>query len=233
MGIELKDVKKQYGNFILKIDSLHIDSNEIVLLAGNNGAGKTTLLRALYDLVQLDSGQIVYNGEHSIDAWKKKSAGYFGVNYLPDYMSPQILYDYIKKSYGASFQPSIMDQTLIEKFSGVLMKSKKNIASFSTGNKQRLGIVLALLFGAENIILDEPYAYLDLEGRSLLTKLLLDHKEKYHSTIIVSSHDIFDVTEIADRVIVLKKGTIVFNESIKNADKTAINALIKDLCTET
>ena len=100
--------------------------------------------------------------------------------------------------------------TGFERFmAGEGMGQKKYIRDFSAGNKQKVGIVSALLSRPKTVILDEPFNFLDPSSQILLKKLLVDYAAQEHATILVSSHNLQHTIDISTRVALLEHGQII------------------------
>ena len=107
-------------------------------------------------------------------------------------------------------------------FNGEILGGKKFIRDLSKGNQKKVGIVAALIGDPEVIILDEPFANLDPTTQIRLKKIIKTLSQKVGVTVLVSSHDLQDVTEVSDRIVLLEKGLII--KDIKKTTKT-----LKDL----
>ena len=109
-------------------------------------------------------------------------------------------------------------------FNGEILGGKKFIRDLSKGNQKKVGIVAALIGDPEVIILDEPFANLDPTTQIRLKKIIKTLSQKVGVTVLVSSHDLQDVTEVSDRIVLLEKGLVI--KDIKKTKKT-----LKDLET--
>ena len=98
----------------------------------------------------------------------------------------------------------------------------KYIHEVSAGNKQKVGIVAALLPKASAVILDEPFNVLDPSSQNLLKKLLVDYKNKYHASVIISSHNLQHTIDISDRVVLMEHGEIIKNIDYITPESTKI-----------
>lgn len=212
-ALQIFDIVKIYSDKkVVNIPELTIDSGRIVSLMGNNGAGKTTLFRLILDLVSKDNGVVFIRGLRVAgnDHWKKYIASYLGENYLIDYLTPEEYFYFIGKLRG--FSKAYVNEKL-NFYSGFfnheILGQRKYIRDFSTGNRQKIGIISCLIQEAKIIILDEPFANLDPISRSFLKEILTDSCKKNGITCLISSHDITDITEIAHRLILMENGLII------------------------
>ena len=218
--ITVSNLKKIYsGTTVLSVDRLHIGKGEILGLVGNNGAGKTTLFRLLLDLIKADEGNVTYTfdgeGNEAIDPtkseeWKKHTGSFIDSGFLIEVLTPEEFLYFIGKLNGLN--KTEVDERLVEFegfMNGEIMGHKKLIRSLSAGNKQKVGIIAAMLARPELIILDEPFNFLDPSSQNLLKKLLLKYNEETHCTILISSHNLMHTIDISTRVTLLEKGLII------------------------
>jgi ABC-2 type transport system ATP-binding protein len=228
MGIiNISNLKKVYNQVtVIDIPLLNIDQNEIIGLVGNNGAGKTTLFRLMLDLIKADSGNVCSQGiDISKDEkWKTYTSAYLDTNFLIDFLTPEEYFAFVAECYGKD--ASACKQKVSE-FHGLMnneiLNQKKNIKDFSSGNRQKIGIIGSLLPEPEILMLDEPFNYLDPSSQIITKRLLQEYNQKYGTTILLSSHNLQHVMDICNRIIVLEKGRIVRDEvDPDESEKSAI-----------
>lgn len=212
--IIINDLIKAYNDrTVLNIDHLQVNDGEMFGLVGNNGAGKTTLFRLLLDLIRASNGSI-RSGEHTVassEAWKDYTASYLDESFLIGFLTPYEYFHFIGETYGfpktdienkvAEYRNFLTDEILTGK--------KKYIRDFSKGNKQKIGIVSALITEPRVLVLDEPFDGLDPTSQILLKRMLVKVNEQTGATILISSHDLNHVTEICKRIVLLEKGKII------------------------
>jgi len=212
--IAIKNLGKAYNQkVVLFINELAISRGEIFGLVGNNGAGKTTLLRLLLDLIKADKGSAV-SGDFEIartEKWKDYTSSYLDEGFLIDFLTPEEYFHFIGEEYG--FTRTEIDGRLSD-YKGffndeILGQRKKFIREFSKGNKQKIGIVSALITDPQVIILDEPFNSLDPTSQILLKRILVDYNKKSNATIIISSHDLNHITDVSHRIVLIEKGLII------------------------
>ncbi len=218
--IEFNNIKKVYGaKFSLSIPDLVISEKELVGLVGNNGAGKTTLLSLGLDLIQPTTGSVSSRGIMVSDGddWKSYTGSYLNESFLIPFLTPMEFLGFIGRLHGKN-RSDIME--FLDQNSGFYMEnigSTKYIRELSAGNKNKIGILAALLPDPRIVILDEPFSNLDPGSRSWLkAKLMKLHREGV--TIIISSHDLNHVTEICSRILLLDNGNII--KDIKTNEET-------------
>lgn len=220
--ITFKNLKKSYGkNVVLDIDLLEIPKGQAFGLVGNNGAGKTTMFSCLLDLIKPTKG-IVTNNEINVresEDWKTFSSAYLDESFLIGYLMPEEYFYFIgelrnvKEKEVNEFLKQFEDL-----FNGEILGGKKYIRDLSKGNQKKVGIVAALIGSPSVIILDEPFANLDPTTQIRLKKIIKKLSTYNRVTVLISSHDLQDVTEVSERIVLLEKGKII--KDIKTSEKT-------------
>lgn len=211
--ILLEKLLKKYGSTIaVDIENLTISQGEIFGLVGNNGAGKTTLLRLMLDLLKPERGKIfssgipVYQSEH----WKKYTGSFIDNNFLIEFLKPEEYFDFIRFVYGIDKKGLKKRLDEFETFiNGELLGNNKYIRNLSSGNKQKVGIIGAMISQPEVLILDEPFNYLDPSSQNILKQILRSHHKEKTKTIVLSSHNLNHISELCSRVVLMEKGKII------------------------
>lgn len=226
-GIFVNNLKKTFGNVTaVDIPDLKIEKGDLIGLVGNNGAGKTTLLRLMLDLAEPDSGSVTLRGvnPHDNDEWKKWTGAYLDDGFLIDFLTPEEYFEFIAKVNDMTAD-ALRDRLAdMSKFmGGEILSQNKYIREFSAGNKQKIGIIGAMIASPEVLILDEPFNFLDPTGQERLKELLLDYHRKTGATIIVSSHNLHYVVDTSTRILVMESGHIV--KDIANDNGNAAEVL--------
>jgi ABC-2 type transport system ATP-binding protein len=223
MIINIIDLVKRFNEVeVLNIPQLSIEKGELVGLLGNNGAGKTTLFRLCLDLLNADNGYVLIDDKtisHS-DSWKKYTSAFLDEHFLIDFLTPEEYFYYIGEIY--SIPKKEVDAVLVDFvpfMADEIIHQKKRIDKFSKGNKQKIGIIGAMLIRPKLLILDEPFNFLDPSSQIIMKRLLQEYNQKYGTTILLSSHNLQHVVDICSRIIVLESGHIVQDEI--NPDDTA------------
>lgn len=211
--IEVKNISKKYkGNspLVIKDVSFSLEKGEIVGLIGRNGAGKSTLLKMISKFLKPDEGKIFINDQEIFkDSNFLKNVGiHLEPVFFPYLTAYENMAHYLKINNNDEYMYQI--EEVLE-----LVELEKHInekpSSFSFGMKQRLGLAIAMLGDPELLILDEPFVGLDPNGvQRLIDSLKARVKEKGMSSII-SSHQLYELSSITDRVLVLNNSEIVFD----------------------
>ncbi len=209
MQIQIKHVKKVFKDKeVLKDISFTIESGSICGLLGVNGAGKSTLMKMLYGLESQSAGEILFDGKTSKEIKDDKKFGaliespaiYMNLSAFDNLKTKALLYD-------------IPDETIRETLNliGLANTGRKKAGKFSLGMKQRLGLGMAIITNPEFLILDEPTNGLDPDGIKELLDLINSLKQK-GMTILISSHQLHEVSKIADNIVILHQGKIHYNQ---------------------
>ncbi len=229
VSIEIKDLRKSYGSFeVLKGVNLSIKAGEITAILGPNASGKTTLLKSILGLVIPDSGDVMINGKSvREDNSYKKLIGYMPQE--PSFPENLSLSDLISLLTDIRDQhPDEEIERLTELFR-IKEFMKKPIGSLSGGTKQKVSALIALAFDPDVLILDEPTVGLDPVSSSKL-KDEIRRKKDSMKTVLLTSHIMNEVEELADRVVLLIEGTVRVDSSISELKKrTGASSLEKAL----
>ena len=211
--ITISNLKKQFGETCAcDIPSFTINDRDILGLVGNNGAGKTTLFRLLLDLLQADEGSVSIDriNPAESEAWKKDVGAYIDDGFLIDFLTPEEYFAFLGKISGMTQED--VDQRLqaYERFAGgEIFGQKKLIRNLSAGNKQKVGIISALLRKPKTVILDEPFNFLDPTSQLVLKHLITDYARETGATVIISSHNLQHTVDISTRIALLEHGQII------------------------
>jgi ABC-2 type transport system ATP-binding protein len=211
--IEIKDIKKAYGNaIVVNVPYVTIKKGESVGLVGNNGAGKTTLFRVMLDLIRPEAGEILSNGENVAghENWKNYTASYLDEGFLIDYLTPEEYFYFIGGLHQQS-RAHVDDflAGLTDFFNGEILKKGKYIRDLSKGNQCKVGVASCLLQNPELLMLDEPFANIDPSTQFRLKSILKDLNKNKGVTTLISSHDLNHITDVCDRILLMEKGKII------------------------
>ena len=221
--IEITDLQKNYGSKrAIDIERYTIADGDMLGLVGNNGAGKTTLFRLILDLVKADRGSVAIQGTDvtRTEDWKDITGAYIDDGFLIDYLTPEEYFYFIGRMYGLGKEE--VDERLrpFERFmNGEVLGQKKFIRNYSMGNKQKIGIISAMLHHPQLLILDEPFNFLDPSSQAIIKHLLRTYNEEHHATVLVSSHNLNHTVDICPRIALLEHGVIL--RDIDNRDGRA------------
>ncbi len=213
-ALKLTNITKKYDDFILDNVSFNVPKGNIVGLIGENGAGKSTTLNSILDIIERDSGNVfILDSEKNkiSNATREKIGVVFDGNNFPEDLTPQKLNNVLKAIYSNWEEQKFYE--LLEKFS--LPKNKK-IKKFSKGMKMKLSISVALSHKAQLLILDEATSGLDPVVRDDILDILLDFVQEENNSILMSSHITSDLEKIADYIIFIHKGKVIFEEKKDN-----------------
>ena len=225
--IQINDLKKQFGMTVAcDIESFTVHDGDILGLVGNNGAGKTTLFRMLLDLLKPDNGTVFIDqiNPAKSEEWKQYTGAYIDEGFLIDYLTPEEYFAFLGKISGIA--QTVIDDRLKEYESlanGEVLGQKKLIRNLSAGNKQKVGIMAAMLRQPRLLILDEPFNFLDPTSQNVLKHTLKDYATRTGATILVSSHNLQHTVDISTRIALLEKGSII--RDIPNVEASASQEL--------
>ena len=229
MRIQLNNLKKCFGEHTaVDIPHFTIDNGQMVGLVGNNGAGKTTLFRLMLDLSKATEGNVLIDDidPAKSEDWKLQTGAFIDNSFLIDFLTAEEYFEFVGKVSGMTREQVAERLKTFETFMGdEIMGQKKYIRDFSAGNKQKIGIVAALLSSPQLVILDEPFNFLDPSSQNQLKRILTEFNRSTDSTVIVSSHNLQHTVDISTRVALLEKGKII--EDIDNSDSKAEEILDK------
>ncbi|HWT76750.1 MAG TPA: lantibiotic protection ABC transporter ATP-binding protein [Mobilitalea sp.] len=193
--------------------SVKIEENSIYGLLGPNGAGKSTFLKMITGMIKPTSGEILFNGK----SFERKDLAYIGslIENAPIYENLTAIENLKVRTlmYGLS------DSRINEVLEIVNLKNtgKKRAGNFSMGMKQRLGIAIALLNNPKLVILDEPTNGLDPIGINDLRELIRTFPEQ-GITVIISSHILSEIEQIADHIGIIVNGKLMYQEKLSKSE---------------
>ncbi|NHZ85387.1 MAG: ATP-binding cassette domain-containing protein [Planctomycetia bacterium] len=216
MTIDIRNIHKSFRkNYVLKGVDLTINKGGIWAVLGPNASGKTTLIKTILGMVLPDDGQIYIDGENVLGKWEYKNS----INYLPqiarfpDNLTVVELFKMIEE-----LRNSIGNlQPLINRFD-IKPHLKTKLSNLSGGTKQKVNLALALMYDNPIYILDEPTAGLDPLALIELKDILFKLKDK-NRVVIITTHIMSLVEELADNIIFILEGEIHFNGSPKELKK--------------
>ena len=229
--IEINNLIKKYSDqTVLNANSLDIPSGQTFGLIGNNGAGKTTLFSCLLDLIKPTQGKVLNNGVDvsKSEDWKSFTTAFLDESFLIGYLMPEEYFHFIGELRGLS--NSQVDSFLVQFedfFNGEILGGKKYLRDLSKGNQKKVGVVAALIGEPKVIILDEPFANLDPTTQIRLKGIIKDLNKYKDTTILISSHDLQDVTEVCERIVLLEKGEIIRDIRTSSATLKELEAYFK------
>ena len=223
MEITLVNISMSYKNTKAVKDVNLTLTNGITALLGTNGSGKTTLLRIITTVLKPDSGSVFFEGNNIVEDGDDFRAvlgdlpqnfGYYKEFTALDFML------YLSSLKGLDGKTAMQKTEELLEFTGLADVKKKKIKTFSGGMIQRLGIAQALLNDPEVLVLDEPTSGLDPKERIRFRKLL--EKISKNKIIIYSTHIISDISEIANRVLLMNEGVIAEDTTVDKISNLCI-----------
>lgn len=231
--IEFKNVNKKFGHIqVLNNVSLSIDKGVCAVLIGPNGCGKTTLLKSMLNMVIPDSGYIAVNNiEVKQNYESRKDLGFMPqIGYFPDNMTVKEIVSTIKSIREEDRE---LDYDLYEEFEIKSFENKK-ANTLSGGMIQKVSASIAFLFNPEIIVMDEPFAGLDILAADILKKKIIKEKQK-GKTILITSHTFSEIDEVISHVIFMDGGSVLFYKPLeellmttgKNSVTEAIISILK------
>jgi ABC-2 type transport system ATP-binding protein len=232
--LEVNKLTKQFGDYLaVNHLSFSIEEGEILGLLGPNGAGKSTTIYMLLDVMEPTSGEIKYFGK----TFKQDRSNILKrVNYSSAYISLPWLFtlDQVLSVYADLYEvPNKKKRInkLLEEFEIDHLR-KKAVHTLSAGEKARLLLTKAFLNYPEIILLDEPTASLDPDIAVKIREFLKKEQKEYKVSMLFTSHNMGEVEEMCDRVIILNKGKIVAEDTPENLANqittSQMEVLIKD-----
>lgn len=217
--VELKKVTKSFGKKVAVDNvSISIDKGEIFGFLGPNGAGKTTTIRCLMDFIRPTSGTVKLFGNELGDSDKKykNRIGFLSADsVLYGNWTGQAHVNYVSRVRGVEQNA----HELAGQF-GLDLKAKVN--HLSSGNKQKLGVILAIMHKPELLVLDEPTRGLDPILQQEIYAILKDFRKK-GGAVIMSSHNLNEVEQVCDRIGIIKNGKMVASETIQGVRQMKIH----------
>jgi ABC-2 type transport system ATP-binding protein len=226
-AIAVQHVTKRYGDFTAVDDlTFEVERGEIFAMLGPNGAGKTTTLRMILDILKPDSGTINVLGGPITDKTKDR------IGYLPEerglYRNVPVIevLVYLGQLKGMSRKNAYDRAMAMLKHVDLEEHAKSKISELSKGMQQKVQIITTVLHQPELVIIDEPFSGLDPVNTQLIKDLLYD-MSRDGVTIIMSTHQMHQVEEMADRLLMISKGRRVLYGSVDEVrQRFAKNAVI-------
>ena len=208
--LQIKNLRKSYGSYeVLRGVSFDIPQGQIVGLLGPNGCGKSSMIKSIVGLINDYEGEILINGQAPGVESKKVVAYLPEKNYLPPWMTPKSAINYI-----ADFYKNFDKEKALAMAATFELNMKQKLKTMSKGQQEKLHLILVMCRKADLYILDEPLGGVDVVARDfILETILKNHAE--NSTILLSTHLIYDIERILDRVVMIKNGTLAVNTEVE------------------
>ena len=214
--LQLQEVSKRFGrNRVLDRVSVEFRPGRVSAVLGPNAAGKSTALKVVLGLVRPDSGRVLVNGiPAGADAQYRSTIGYMPQNArFPDNLTGHEVVAMLRDLR----RGQVPDDRLFQEL-GLTMQLGKPIRTLSVGTRQKLNAAIAFMFSPSLLILDEPTASLDPVASDVLKSRILESR-KEGSTVVLTSHVLAEVEELADDVILLLEGKVAFAGTLRHLEQ--------------
>lgn len=235
IALDVNGLTKRYRDFTLDSVSFSVPCGAVVGFIGENGAGKSTTLKTILGLVKKDDGTISILGkqEQDIDFVTRNKIGVvFDGNNYPDRLTPKQLSSFLDNIYISWDKEKYF--SMLDKLS---LPVNRKIKTFSKGMKMKLSITAALSQNPELLIMDEPTSGLDPVMRDDILNMIMDFVQDEKHSVLLSSHITSDLEKIADHIVFIHNGKVVFDKSkqelmyqygIMKCDVTQFEAIDKE-----
>ncbi len=220
--IKVKNLIKTYGNFTaLDKVNFEVEKSTIHGLLGENGAGKTTTMRCLLGLTYADSGEMYINDDLVArkNNYLRKKVSYLAGDFRPyENFTAQNYFKYILSIENNTSKKYL---ELAERFK---LNLRKKIKELSKGNKQKVGIIQAFMKDPQILILDEPTSGLDPNYQKVFRDLIFEEKSE-GKTILLSSHDLLEISNCCDFVTIIRDGKVIASQSKSEIEKKSLRII--------
>ena len=211
MNIEVKHLNKQLDEFKLDDISIRVPKGKIVGLIGENGAGKTTLIKCILNAMYKDSGKVLLFGEN----YRNELKDQIGIVYDDSFINETFMIKDINMIMSNIFKN--WDSELFYKYiDEYKIPINKEFKKLSTGMKKKVEIAVAICHHPKVLILDEPTSGLDPVIRSEVLDMFQNFVDNTENSILLSTHITSDLEHIADDVIFISNGKIIFDQKLKD-----------------
>lgn len=205
--VDIKGIMKHYKKFSLGPIDFRVEAGTVVGLVGANGSGKTTFFRMLMNLLRADEGSIHFFGQ---DLLEKETEIKQHVGYVGDLLEP-FGHLTIKelRSWIAYWFPNWNQQhykSLVERYS---IDEEQKYGKCSSGTKKKVEFIFSLCHGAKFLLLDEPSAGVDMISQQKMKEDLMHYMEDGERSIVLATHNIDEVKQLCDEIIILDKGKLL------------------------
>ncbi len=213
MIVKVENLQKNFsGKTVLNGVSFGVEKGEIFALIGPNGAGKTTTLRCIYGDLKHSGGKIEVFGEPFDIKFKERIAV---MNEERKTFRRFTGSDYVKM--WSLLYPTWKDKTFSNFALHYKFDLKQRVETYSIGMKTLFYIALTISSGADIFLLDEPTQHLDPLIRSEILKVINDYALEEGKTILISSHEIYELEEISTSFAIIKEGKVLYNATVDDA----------------
>ncbi|MFS0750043.1 ABC transporter ATP-binding protein [Oceanobacillus sp. 1P07AA] len=226
MVLHVENLSVTYGSKkVVNNVSFHLRSGEVIGILGANGAGKSSLIEAILGINPSNAETLTILGKSPV-LQRKEVFQKVGVQFQQTNFQDKITVKEAIEQFNSLYKQTMNISTLLHVFE-LQDKEYQLVSSLSGGERQRLAVVLALLPNPELVFLDELTTGLDTRARHLLWKQLIQLKSN-GLAIVLTSHYMDEVETLCDRIIILKKGTVMFDGTITEAIQTSNKDSLED-----
>jgi ABC-type multidrug transport system, ATPase component len=216
--IEVRSVSKSYfGAPVIEEISFTARSGEVCGLIGYNGAGKTTLLRVICGMYQADVGEVYLGGEPVFENKLRKERTFMLSEEI--YFRPGASLDDMREFY-KGYYPAWDDEIFASLCAAFRLERRQKISSFSKGMRRQAGVILAFSTVPQYLLLDEVFDGLDLAMRRVIKSLLADYVKKTNATVIVTSHNLRELEDHIDKLVMIKDKRLGFMGDVAEIKET-------------
>lgn len=212
--IEIKSVTKKYGDYTAIEDiNLFVDDCSVLGIAGFNGCGKTTLLNVCAGIFKPDSGRVLLDGKPSFDNDEERKALF----YVSDNMWFPVGATMLSaaKTYSSYFKN--YDKEILLKLCDLFgLDPKKPIKGFSKGMTRQAALAIALASKPKYLLIDETFDGLDPHKKEVVRKLLLEYINENEASVIISSHDLKEISGVCDKIAIINGNHVVLDSDIND-----------------
>lgn len=206
--LKVSHLSKKFNDFTAVSDlSFDVYEGDIYGFLGQNGAGKSTTIRMILSLIKPSNGDIFFKGKSVVGTDKSWLKDCGAIIERPDLYKYLSAYDNLRifaRMSGKSISKKQINEQL--EMVGLLDRASSKVKTFSQGMKQRMGIAIALVHNPGLVILDEPTNGLDPQGIADMRELIISLREQHNKTVIISSHLLNEIEQVATRMIIINKG---------------------------
>lgn len=221
--VETKQLSKSYGmKFALQNADLTVQEGDIFGIVGKNGSGKTTLMKLLLGITEPTAGEISLFGISDLFKQRQRIGALIETPCFYPYMTAEQNLEYFRIQRGIVEKDSVNE---VLHLTGLGDERKKPYRAYSMGMKQRLGLALALMGEPDLLLLDEPTNGIDAEGIVQIRQLLLKLNRERQMTILITSHILSELAQVANRFAIIDQGIVVdtvTREEIDELTRTSV-----------
>ncbi len=212
--IEIKGVTKKYGDYTaIENVNITVEDSSVYGIAGFNGCGKTTLLNVCAGVFKAEEGAVFLDGADAFDNSKERKEMFYLTD---DTWFPAKNSVLSSAKYYSKYFPGFDFDVLQEVCDLFGLNSKANIKSLSKGMKKQAGLAIAFAASPKYLLIDETFDGLDPHKREILRKLLLEYINTTGASVIISSHNLADISDLCDHIAIINGKNVILNCAIED-----------------